>query len=67
MASLEILCRRRPTNSVKLDNPVGINSLTAKSIIKYRKSPDDTSATSDDRHFNTVDELDKLSYVGPVC
>jgi hypothetical protein len=51
----------------QLDNDVGLASTAANAIDAYRRGADGTAATSDDRSFATLAQLDAVKYVGPVA
>ena len=47
-----------------LDDDAGLYSTAAKNIIKHRDGADATPGTEDDNLFDTLTELDEVSYVG---
>ena len=47
-----------------LDDDVGLDSRAATNIVAHRDGPDGTVGTSDDDGFDTIEELDAVSYVG---
>lgn len=63
-AALVDLLNKPQTTAQFLDIEVGISSQAANSIMKYRNGPDQSPNTADDRHFNTVAEVDAQPYVG---
>lgn len=48
-----------------LDDEVGLDVRAATNIIDHRDGPDATVGTGDDDPFDTIVELDDISYVGP--
>ena len=53
------------TNSAQdLDEIVGLNARSAKNIVDYRNGLDGLESTPDDNRFDTLEELDAVSYVG---
>jgi hypothetical protein len=50
-----------------LDNDVPLSSRAAKNITTHRAGADKKLGTADDNKFDTLVELDKVSYVGPTA
>lgn len=50
-----------------LDYDVGLDSRAADNIVAYRDGADATLGTSDDNPYDTLAELDEISYVGPTA
>lgn len=50
-----------------LDESVGLDARAAENLIAHRDGADATPGTSDDDLFDTVDELDAISWVGPAA
>lgn len=50
-----------------LDDEVGLDSRAAKNIIAHRNGADGVVGTGDDDRFDTIDELDGISYVGATA
>jgi hypothetical protein len=48
-----------------LDDEVGLDKRAAENIIEHRDGADATPATGDDDLFDSIAELDAISYVGP--
>ncbi|HNS97650.1 MAG TPA: 5'-nucleotidase C-terminal domain-containing protein [Polyangiaceae bacterium] len=51
----------------QLKTDVGLSVKAAKNIVAYRQGSDGTLGTGDDGYFDSLDELDKVKYVGPVA
>jgi hypothetical protein len=47
-----------------LDIDIGLDRRAATNIVDYRNGGDDIASTADDRQFQTIQELDSVSYVG---
>ncbi len=54
------------TTTVEFLRENGINSRAAKNIIAHRNGADEKLGTGDDDLFDDLDELDAISFVGPV-
>lgn len=52
---------------VELDDDARLDRRAAENIIEHRDGPDGLPGTSDDDLFDDLDELDAISYVGPVA
>jgi 5'-nucleotidase len=50
-----------------LDDDVRLDSRAANNIAAYRLGADGVAGTHDDGHFDSLAELDAVSYVGPVA
>jgi hypothetical protein len=50
-----------------LDDDVALDARAARAIMRYRTGADGVAGTDDDRRFWTLDELDRVPYVGPVA
>ncbi len=50
---------------VELDIDASLNARTAANIIAYRNGDDELPATADDNPFDSIAELDAVSWVGP--
>jgi len=51
--------------SGELDEQVGLSTRVAEAITAHRDGEDGEWATDDDDHFDTLEELDAIPYVGP--
>jgi DNA uptake protein ComE-like DNA-binding protein len=50
-----------------LDDEVGLNARAAANIVAYRSGGDGVVGSADDQQFDSLAELDSVSYVGPVA
>jgi len=50
-----------------LDDDVPLNSRTAANVIAWRNGPDGVFGTADDNLFNSLQEVDDVSWVGPAA
>lgn len=50
-----------------LDEQVGLDSRAAENLIAHRDGADLLAGTGDDDYFDTMDEVDAISWVGPVA
>ena len=50
-----------------LDDDVGLDARAAKSLMQHRNGWDMTYGTEDDNLFDSIQEVDSVSYVGPVA
>ncbi|MEM9068593.1 MAG: phospholipase D-like domain-containing protein [Myxococcota bacterium] len=48
-----------------LDDDAGLDRRAAEGIIRYRNGTDAIEGTADDVDYQTIDEVDAISYVGP--
>jgi len=55
------------TDVVRLDVQAGLDSRAALNIIAHRDGPDERLGTTDDDLFDSIAELDAVSYVGVVA
>ncbi len=51
----------------ELDNDAGLNATAAKNIVAHRDGADAAAATADDNPYDTLAELDAVSFVGPIA
>jgi hypothetical protein len=51
----------------EFDEQVGLSSRVANAIAAHRDGADGEWATGDDDHFDSLEELDAIPYVGPVA
>ena len=51
----------------ELDDDAGLNATAAKNIIAHRDGADAAAATTDDNPYDTLAELDAVSFVGPIA
>lgn len=49
-----------------LDDAIGLDRRAAENIVAYRVGADGTAGTRDDQRFDSLGELDAVSYLGPV-
>jgi len=61
------LCNDTSVDVDELDSDAGLNSTAAKNIIAHRDGADAAAATGDDNPFDTLAELDAVSFVGPIA
>jgi len=50
-----------------LDDDVKLDSRAASNIVEYRNGVDELTGTADDRTFMTIEDLDRISYVGDTA
>jgi len=55
------------TTLTKLDDDLGLNKNAALSLIAHRNGPDGTLGTADDNLFDSLGEVDAVTYVGPTA
>ncbi len=58
------LVNDRTVDFGELDDDAALNKRAARNIIDHRDGADEEPATDDDNPFETLDELDKVPYVG---
>lgn len=51
----------------ELDDDAGLNATAAKNIVAHRDGGDAAAATADDDPYDTLAELDAVSFVGPIA
>jgi len=54
-------------DEVELDVDAGLNSIAAFYLMDHRNGDDGVSGTADDRLFDTLSQVDRIKYVGPVA
>lgn len=61
------LVNDRAVGLAELDDEAGLNATAARNIIAHRDGGDRAAATADDDPFDSLAELDAVSFVGPIA
>lgn len=62
--ALGVLAVVNTLSQVQLDDDVGLDGRAARGIVRHRQGGDGSDGTADDDRFDTLVELDAISYVG---
>jgi hypothetical protein len=65
--ALGVLAIVRNATREQLDNDAMLSSNTAKAIVNHRQGGDRVDGTDDDNPIDSLTELDKIPYVGPMA
>jgi len=60
-----LFLNHKSTTVALLDATVDLDVRVAEGIVDHRNGSDEILGTSDDNHFESIDELDSIEFVGP--